>query len=76
MCTRFDSEVNSHTSTRKLVTTLDKSQISFFFSSFLCVCVCQGNLRSLAKSQGILFFMEFNTFVWKTAIIQASRWQN
>ena len=22
MCTRFDSEVNSHTSTRKLVTTL------------------------------------------------------
>ena len=25
MCTRFDSEVNSHTSTRKLVTTLASS---------------------------------------------------
>ena len=43
MCTRFDSELNSHTSTRKLVTTLIINHSSILYS---CVCYLWGEKRT------------------------------
>ena len=52
MCTRFDSEVNSHTSTRKLVTTLRHTYVRFCCQSqvqityIACVRCILGTVQS------------------------------
>ena len=46
MCTRFDSEVNSHTSTRKLVTTLILSKSDEAMASSASVVATAMEIRS------------------------------